>query len=271
MDEEFVAVWNIAAAQAGVVLSGHTQQVTAVAFSADSHWIATGSRDLTVRLWDARSGILDRVLEGHTLAVNCLVFSPNSHEILSGSLDGTIRAWDLDTRECRVVADGGFYDKGRWTISTSSNGLRAASITKSIGVHAVIDLWDAESWRRQQSLEFPYNLLSIAFSSFGRWVGVGYHRSVQLWNFVTDTSAERGGGSKKWKCSVRIRDIFGEVFGITWKPDTLGFSIRCSNGFLQVWRLVETSASSDAWSAQLVWSTGNPVLAASDAVFADAD
>ncbi|KAG9064420.1 hypothetical protein KI688_003610 [Linnemannia hyalina] len=269
--DEFVTVWNIGTGQADVVLRGHTGDVIAVAFSADSCWIATGSYDKTVRLWDSRSGILDRVFEGHTSHVFCLVFSPYSHEILSGGRDGTIRAWDLDSCECRVVVDAG-DGIGLWAISTSPNGLRVASITKQIVVVAAVDLWGRDICHHLQSLERdPDSVQSFAFSSCGRWVGVGYWGSVRLWNFVADTSAEGGGGEGgEWKCSVRIRDIFGNVNSIAWKPDTLEFSIGCKNGSLQVWRLVETSSSSDAWSAQLVWSTGNLVLAASDVVFADA-
>ncbi|KAG9064432.1 hypothetical protein KI688_003622 [Linnemannia hyalina] len=265
-DYKVVTVWDIGTGQVDVVLRGHTEYVNVVAFSADSRWIATGSVDNTVRLWDARSGRLDRVLKGHTETVVCLVFSPNSHEILSGSQDGTIRAWDLDSGGCRVVVvDGGsIYD---WILSTSPNGLRVASISDYT---EAVDVWDAESWRPQQRLEHDYddNIQCISFSSCGQWVGVGFGRSVQLWNFVADTSAEGGGG--EWKCSGSIRDIFGDVKSIAWKPDTLEFSIGCKNGCLQVWRLVETLALSDAWSTQLVWSAGNPVLAASDAVFADA-
>ncbi|KAG9064423.1 hypothetical protein KI688_003613 [Linnemannia hyalina] len=266
-DDTVVTLWNIGTGQANVVLRGHTEEVNAVAFSADNRWIATGSYDKTVRLWDARSGILDRVLEGHTRRVVYLVFSPNGHEILSGSQDGTIRAWDLDSHECRVVVDAdGFI--GLWAISTSPDGLRVAFQGKSL---SDIDLWDTGSWQHQQRLKHGNDYVRcMAFSSCGKWVGVGYSRSVWLWNFVADTSAEGGGEGGEWKSAVRIEDIFACVNSIAWKPDTLEFSIGCENGSLQVWRLVETSASSDAWSAQLVWGVGNPVLVALDVVFADA-
>ncbi|KAG9064388.1 hypothetical protein KI688_003576 [Linnemannia hyalina] len=269
-DDEFVTMWKTGTGQADVVLRGHTEEVTAMAFSADNRWIATGSYDWTVRLWDASSGILDRVLEGHTDRVDCLVFSLDRHQILSGSWDGTIRAWDLDSREYRVVVDGGFYEGGRWTISTSPNGLRVASISYYTDIDAAVIIWDAESWLSQQILEHDYgDAQCIAFSSCGKWIGVGLLRSVWLWNFVVGTSVEGGGG--EWKCLVRVHDFFESTNIITWRPDTLEFSTGCENGSLQVWRLVETStSSSDAWSAQLVWSAGNPVLAASDAVFADA-
>ncbi|KAG9064371.1 hypothetical protein KI688_003559 [Linnemannia hyalina] len=269
--DRVVTVWDIGTGQADVVLRGHTRAVTAMAFSADSRWIATGSGigDMTVRLWDARSGLLDRVLEGHTWIVVCLVFLPNSLLVLSGSRDGTIRAWDLDNGECRVVVvgSGRIYDIYDWALSTSPNGLRVAS-RSTIGQEAKI--WDVESGQLQQSLEHGDYVQCFAFSSCGQWMGVGLPGSFWLWNFASYNTAEGGEGRGEWKCLVRIRDIFGEVSSIAWKPATLEFSIGWRNGTLQVWKLVETSSSSDAWSAQLVWSAGNPVLAASDAVFDDA-
>ncbi|KAK3835427.1 MAG: WD40-repeat-containing domain protein [Linnemannia elongata] len=265
-DDKFVAVWDIGASEVDVVLCGHTEQVNAVAFSADNRWIATGSDDKTVRLWDAHSGTLDRVLEGHTHFVTALVFSPISDRILSGGREGTIRDWNLDNRGCRVVVDIGDFAK-RWTISASSDDLKTAC---TIFMARRIELSDRENGLCQQKLEHDEAPDCLAFSSCGQWMGVGSTRSVWLWKVASDKTTG-GEGRAEWKCLVRIRDIFGDVSSITWKPDTLEFSIGCANGSLQVWRLVETSSSSsDGWSAQLVWGTGNHVLAASEAVFANA-
>ena len=35
-----------------LVLRGHTDQIFALALSADGRWLVTGSRDTTARLWD---------------------------------------------------------------------------------------------------------------------------------------------------------------------------------------------------------------------------
>ncbi|OAQ24233.1 WD40 repeat-like protein [Linnemannia elongata AG-77] len=264
-DTRVVTVWDITTRQAGVVLRGHREQVIAMTFSADSRWIATGSDDDTVRLWDARSGILDRVLKGHTWTVTCLVFSPNSHRIFSGSRDATIRAWELDRRERRVVVKAvEFAD--RWSISSSFDVMTASNVFHD----CCVELWSIESGELLQMLKHDNDACCSAFSSCGQWLGVGLVGSVWLWNLASDKSAV-GEGRGEWKCLVRIRDIFGEVYRIAWKPDKLEFSIGCANGFLQVWRTKETlSSSSNTWSAQLVWSIGNHGLAASDAVFADA-
>jgi WD40 repeat protein len=59
-----------------IVLTGHTNWVTDVAFSPDSHILATASRDDTVRLWDVASRKpLGDPLTGHTGDVEDVVQS----------------------------------------------------------------------------------------------------------------------------------------------------------------------------------------------------
>ena len=59
-------------------------------------FVATGSEDSTVRIFDA-DGKLKRVLRGHTQAVVSIVF----HQILiTGSDDKSVRFWDLDSKTC---------------------------------------------------------------------------------------------------------------------------------------------------------------------------
>ena len=67
--------------------------VTSVAFGPEGERIASGSRDETVRLWDAASGELLRTFEGHSDDVNSVAFGPDGERIASGSWDETIRLW----------------------------------------------------------------------------------------------------------------------------------------------------------------------------------
>src|SRR5262249_41138224 len=66
-------------------LTGHTGEVTSVAFSADGRHIVSGSRDQTVKVWDARTGQERLTLKGHTVGVTSVAFSPDGKRIVSGS------------------------------------------------------------------------------------------------------------------------------------------------------------------------------------------
>ncbi|RMZ90383.1 hypothetical protein DV736_g2368, partial [Chaetothyriales sp. CBS 134916] len=75
-------------------LAGHSNSVTAVAFSPDSKQIASGSYDKTIKLWDTTTGNLQKTLAGHSDWVRAVAFSPDGKQIVSGSDDKTIKLWD---------------------------------------------------------------------------------------------------------------------------------------------------------------------------------
>ena len=76
-------------------LDGHGATVISVCFSPDRRRVATGSRDSTVRLWDAETGACVRTLEGHDAEVNSVCFSPDGRWLASSSTDRTVRLWLL--------------------------------------------------------------------------------------------------------------------------------------------------------------------------------
>ncbi|KAK2761089.1 nuclear distribution protein pac-1a [Colletotrichum kahawae] len=59
-----------------------------------AEFMATGSRDKAIRLWDARGNCI-KTLAGHDNWVRALVFHPGGKYLLSVSDDKTLRCWDL--------------------------------------------------------------------------------------------------------------------------------------------------------------------------------
>jgi WD40 repeat protein len=84
------------------MLNGHRNSVTTLAFSPDGRWLASGSWDKTIKIWDVDAGREVQALAGHTHHIYSVAFDPRGRWLASGSEDGTIRMWRL-----RQAADRG--------------------------------------------------------------------------------------------------------------------------------------------------------------------
>lgn len=70
-----------------------------MAISPDTRFVAAGSLDKSVRIWDIATGVLVERTEGeagHKDSVYSVAFSPSGRHLVSGSLDKTIRMWELN-------------------------------------------------------------------------------------------------------------------------------------------------------------------------------
>ena len=103
----------------------HSGAVSSAAFSPVSgQYIASGSHDSTVKIWDAFSGAHQRTLEGHTDKINCLVWSYDDAFIITASADGTIKQWLANTGELHTLWDERIntgFQTGFASLSTASD------------------------------------------------------------------------------------------------------------------------------------------------------
>lgn len=67
----------------------------AVAFHPNGNYLATGSTDLTVRLWCVTSGKLFRVFNESQRPVQCIAFSPDGKLLAAAGEESMLRIFDL--------------------------------------------------------------------------------------------------------------------------------------------------------------------------------
>ena len=112
------------------VLDDHGGAVRAVGVHPDGRFIATGSDDGDVGIWNAESHELVRTLSEHDDVVSALAFHPRTGLLATASRDETVRLWDVETGTCtRVIRDHGddvislaFGAGGAWLASGDAEG-----------------------------------------------------------------------------------------------------------------------------------------------------
>ncbi|KAL8725458.1 MAG: hypothetical protein Q9166_007352 [cf. Caloplaca sp. 2 TL-2023] len=80
------------------------RRISAIAFSSNGKYLASGIRAGPITLWDATTGALNCNLEGHKDDVTSMVFLHNQ-DLASVSLDGTMRVWEPVTGVTRHILD----------------------------------------------------------------------------------------------------------------------------------------------------------------------
>ncbi|MFD1551908.1 hypothetical protein DNU06_01585 [Putridiphycobacter roseus] len=82
-----------------IIQMGHSKKMTASDLSKDGKYIATGSMDRSIIIWERKTGKQIRVLHHHVKSVIALHFSRDGKKILSASNDNTVKLTNVLTGE----------------------------------------------------------------------------------------------------------------------------------------------------------------------------
>lgn len=109
--------------------------MTSVAISPDGRYVAAGSLDTVVRIWDVGSGVLVERLRGHRDSVYSVAFTPDGKGLVSGSLDKTLKYWDVSSLGMAVAGATGGPATGPSAAGAggSSSGAVGAKVKKEGG------------------------------------------------------------------------------------------------------------------------------------------
>jgi len=239
---------------------------TAVAFSPDGKYIASGSKG--IKLWDL-SNMQEIITFDGNIRTSSLAFSPDGKYLLSGGppagskIPSNMQIYDVATgKEVRDFDPVGVI----WSVGYSPDGKHALS-GGSYVYGGRIDLWDASSGEtietREQSISDAM-VLAVSFSANGKYaLSGGVKNELILWDAKSLNEIKRfvghKGSAQIW--SVAFSPDGKYAVSATWKDDIKIWNIASGTEY----KTLTGHSSIKSYSAAKFFPNSKYVISAGDA------
>jgi RNA polymerase sigma factor (sigma-70 family) len=193
-----------------------------LAFSRNGRWLAAGTNNEKIRLWEAATGKELPALKVPLQSIMALAFSPDSRTLAGGCSDLTVRLWDMASGRERLRLTG--HQKMIRALAFSPNGklLAAGYDDRTVG------LWDPATGKELRTLTgHGEQITTVAFSPDGRTLASAERGRgpVRLWDPATGKERHRLHGPR----------TSGWVECVTFSPDGKTLATADRYGTVLLW------------------------------------
>ncbi|UCF17755.1 MAG: WD40 repeat domain-containing protein, partial [Phycisphaerales bacterium] len=210
------------------VLSGNADKITSISWSPDGGFIATGTLDGKIHVWELESDseAPSVTLGAHLGAVSLIDWIPESQSLVTTGLDGMIEIWER--------SDGSLTNRiERQTDSITCAALsRDGSVLSTGSPDGIIRLWNTRSGWTSNLFRIDPNdvdarqstFTAVAWSPDGQLLAWGDSTGkIRIWNL----------GSRQWQRSFLT--ACGSISSLAWSADGRGLLCGGSDGKVRIW------------------------------------
>jgi WD40 repeat protein len=195
--------------------------VYAAAFSPDGQTVAAAGADHFVWMWDTATGKVKHKLAGHNKTVRDVAFAPDGRRLATVGDDGIGLVWNTASGE-RIASLSG-HERPLTTVAFSGDGRFLATGGTD---EAKVNLWDATSFRLQQSLDLGPTE-SLVFAPGGARLAIaGRDGCIRMC---------RPDESGAWALGETIRAHADVVHDVAWSPDGKRLASAGADRAVKIW------------------------------------
>lgn len=173
-------LWDTATFELVHRMDGHTNWISTIAFSPDSQYVLTGSKDTTAVLWNVETGQAQFVFRDSPQGLEIVAFSPDGRYAATGGLSTEAYLYDLSTGSLVQTLVGhtntvlriAFHPDGKHIVTGSYDGTAR--------------VWDMETGEEVSRAETEAAVWGMAISKDAQYLLVGAgDGEVSLWDVNT--------------------------------------------------------------------------------------
>ncbi|CAF3633220.1 unnamed protein product [Rotaria sordida] len=162
-------------------IEGFTEPIRCLAISPSGVYLAAGSADCLIRLYNTSTSRLLKLFVGHAAPISALCFVGNDR-LASGSNDGGLSVWDVSNGH-RLHILSPKHDKRVSELCSNQRGTQFASVSWD----SFVRIWDIQKGRYDTEIRLhPKPVSSVAFHPDGFMLVTGCWDSiVRQWNVTS--------------------------------------------------------------------------------------